>query len=671
MRVAQNKFLIVLGCWLGGLCLTGRTQTPPPSPEMVNPQLQLMLSQVPVDITSPVTATATFDPPVVRVGEPAVYRVTFDALEASLRWPENIPAPAGLQMIPGARGQTMQMLGNRYRPLTAVNFRAQSARPGLFTMPAFWVEVYGKPVLVPEARLEAMEEVAAEHEPARQLFLEPAGTNLFVGERMRVRVLAPGSRSNVVEALAALQFNGDGFFMDKSSVRQSIEQLAVNGRTVSAFIAEAEVTPLAAGEQRLAVQAFTSGARFNGQVVIQGQTTIPGRTGPAVLLDSEPVTLQVRPLPGPAAAGFTGFIGNAMVDPPRLSTDTVRVGDPLKLFVTLRSDVNLARLVPPPPPPRVAGWQIFPAVPAEPPAPTPPAVPPMIHTTTFAYTLIPMTEEPRLTPAIPFSIFDPKRAAYVNLPIPGVALTIIAEGLPVESSAPLWSAAKATGRATKSSLSALAASPGKTLAHLGPRQMQKWFLLVQLLPAFVLAGLWNWDRRARFLAAHPEIVRRRQALRALRRERRTLGRAAASEDAPGFIRSGVTALQIVAAPHYPAEPRALVCGEVLGLFNESEQAGRTGEVIRQFFARQTAASFAPTHKEPVSHFGSASGFSLSAPEGGEGWGEEASLFPNQILSPQPSPRVGGERESEPEFGRGLFALRPELERILQQLEARL
>jgi DNA ligase (NAD+) len=36
--------------------------------------------------------------------------------------------------------------------------------------------------------------------------------------------------------------------------------------------------------------------------------------------------------------------------------------------------------------------------------------------------------------------------------------------------------------------------------------------------------------------------------------------------------------------------------------------------------------------------------SLSSPEGGEGRGEEARLFPDQHPSPQPSPRLGGERE---------------------------
>jgi peptidoglycan/xylan/chitin deacetylase (PgdA/CDA1 family) len=45
------------------------------------------------------------------------------------------------------------------------------------------------------------------------------------------------------------------------------------------------------------------------------------------------------------------------------------------------------------------------------------------------------------------------------------------------------------------------------------------------------------------------------------------------------------------------------------------------------------------------HVGTSPVFSLSSSERGEGRGEEASMFSVQIPSPQPSPRLGGERES--------------------------
>ena len=73
-------------------------------------------------------------------------------------------------------------------------------------------------------------------------------------------------------------------------------------------------------------------------------------------------------------------------------------------------------------------------------------------------------------------------------------------------------------------------------------------------------------------------------------------RAVANGDAAGFLRSSVAALQIAAAPHYPAEPRALVCGEVLNLFSDDERDGYTGKVIRQFFASHDDANFGVSHE---------------------------------------------------------------------------
>jgi N-glycosylase/DNA lyase len=59
-------------------------------------------------------------------------------------------------------------------------------------------------------------------------------------------------------------------------------------------------------------------------------------------------------------------------------------------------------------------------------------------------------------------------------------------------------------------------------------------------------------------------------------------------------------------------------------------------------------------------------FSLSSQKGGEGRGEEANYFQNQISSPQPSPRLGGEREKN----RSCFAF-PTPQRVAAATEAEL
>ena len=614
-KPCSRGFSFLCALLLGlGRCVAPAQPNPEPAIP-ANQLMQLMRSQLPVDINSPVTVEAVLDPPVIGVGDKAVYRIRLNALEASIRWSQQIPVPPGLQITPSAQAQVLQPMGPMLRPLTAMNFHVRATRPGLYTLPAFVLEVYGKPVVVREAHLEVAPKLEPDEERARELVLVPARTNVFVGETLRVRVFAPGVISNVVENLMQMQFNGEGFLGDKNILSQSVEPLEFNGRKWPSRVQESSVTPIAVGQQQLSVQSFTLGWQPVGPVGPNGQTALR-LTSPMqyLLLDSEPVTLNVRPLPPEGAVqGFTGFIGKLLVEPPHLSTNSLRVGDAIRLLVTFQGVDRLTRFTPPPPP-RVLGWQIFPAMPAEPPPSRIPVASPRVA---FAYTMMPMSEEVRLTPAIPFSVFDPEQAVYRDLTIPGVTVTVSAEGLPVDWKPASW--ASESRPEQKPSLSALTDSPGKRVPSLVPLQLRASFIGLQLAPALVLFVLWRWDQRRRFLEAHPEVVRRREARRALRREKRALRRAASQGDAPGFAARAVAALRIAAAPHFPAEPRALVCGEVLSLFNDQERSGKTGEVIRSVFVRDESVSYAP----------------------------------------------------RPEQQMPLFALQPELEGILKQMEARL
>jgi hypothetical protein len=165
----------------------------------------------------------------------------------------------------------------------------------------------------------------------------------------------------------------------------------------------------------------------------------------------------------------------------------------------------------------------------------------------------------------------------------------------------------------------LATSRGRTAASLEPPQQQAWFPLIQLAPAAAFFGLLSWDRRRRYLEQHPDVLLRRRARRALRRQRRILQRAAQAADAPRFAAAAVSAMRVACAPHYPAEPRALVGVDVLPLLPEPDRSGRPGEVVRRFFAVTDAIRFG-------------------------------------TLSPNPA---------------DLLPLQPDLERVLQQLEERL
>jgi hypothetical protein len=119
---------------------------------------------------------------------------------------------------------------------------------------------------------------------------------------------------------------------------------------------------------------------------------------------------------------------------------------------------------------------------------------------------------------------------------------------------------------------------------LKPLQLRGWFVGWQLAPLAGFSALWLWDRRRRYLEAHPDIVRRARAKRELRRARRQLQAAADAQDAAAFVRCAAHAMTVAAAPHFPANPGALVGGDVVAQLDNAGQNGQSAETVRQVFA---------------------------------------------------------------------------------------
>lgn len=550
-------------------------QTPPQLPP--GGLIQLQVPQPRVDVSSPVTATAVFDPPVVRAGEKTFYRVNVDASLASIEWPGEISATPELKFGAGVHGQIVQQLNGGFRPLTAFVYEVQSSVAGQFTVTNFSVNIAGQPLEIPAARLEVVADNST-LPPTRRLVLETSAKNLFLGQPFKLRVLLPNRSGNEIEALREIQINGDGLMIDKTAMRQSIEVVNRDGQSRPSFVCEMIVTPIATGPQNFSVQAFTAGREFSGPISITGQIVIPGGPAKYVLLVSDAIEIRVRPLPAEGELpGFTGAIGKFSSDPPQLSTNRLRVGEPVHLKISFHGEGDLTRFVPPAAP-GSRDWQII--------ADKPPAI---------GFTLIPQADEATNTPAIPFSCFDPASGKYMDLTIPPLPVTVVGEGLPVQLAA-LDAEAKS---AVPLKLSWLAMSPRQTAASLKPPQLRGWFLLAQLLPVFGIFALWQWDCRRRFLEAHPEIVRRHQAKRALRHEKNKLQKAVNAGDATAFVQHAAGALRIVVAPNYPANPHALVGGDVLEQLDEAERNGRAGETVRKIFAAADAqfASAPPTQAD--------------------------------------------------------------------------
>ena len=556
--------------------------------------MSLMLSQPKIDVGAPVTAIAWFDPPVVGPGQLSFYRVTFNALEESIEWNPEVGAPPGLELKAGARGQVLQPVGVTIEPRTSFNYRARPSAAGDFSVPQFTVTVSGKPIVVPAAGLRVVAGAAA---PAPlQPVLETPITNLFVGQLAKVRVVMPASAAGGAQVLFQVELTGDGFIVDKGTMRQSVENTVRGGSIFPTFILETMLTPVIAGKLRAFAQGYCAVPVVSSVTVTNGRPATPAAPAQYVLLESEPVELNVKPLPKEGQLpGFTGAIGAFTVDPPKLATNFLRVGDPVKLSVAVRSGGGFARLVAPPAP-QIREWQVL----AETAEGEPTRLLQAQGFASFEYTLIPMTEEAQSTPAIPFSCFDPAHGTYVDLTIPPLPVTVRPGRAAADWQAILQESATTGETEEELKLSGLAPAAGRRAASLAPLQSQSWFPLMQLAPAAAFVGLWGWDRRRQFLEQHPEILRRRHARRALRREWRAVHRAARAGDVPRFAAAAVNALRVACAPHFPAEPRALVGGDVLQLLGATEGAnGSAAAAVRRLFAATDADRFAVTSESTI------------------------------------------------------------------------
>ncbi len=538
-------------------------------------QLQLQMREPGVDVATPVTATAEFDPPVVRAGQKAYYRVQLNATEASIEWPEFSPPP-GLKFGAAVRGQRMQFLNGLSRAYTGFTYEIMTAGAGHFTITNFNVLVNGRAVEIPAASLEVVASNTTDV-AGQRIFLKASKTNLFVGEPFLVTLILPPSARGQMEPLTEIQINGEGFIPDKMSSGAGFEPINLEGQLRTSFVSEMSMTPAAVGLLRFSAQGFASPMNaFSGTIVIKGPGVIAGGAPAYVLLMSDPLTVNVRPLPVDGVLpGFTGSIGQFFSDPPQLSTNRLQVGQPVHLKLSIHGLGSLTRLLPPLTP-RSRDWQVI--------ADVPPAL---------GFTFIPLTDDVQATPEIPYCYFDPAAGTYVDMAIPAMPVTVTGQGLPVQLEA---TEEKETGEPLK--LSDFAGDPGETVGSLKPPQLHAWLVAAQFLPVLGFFALLRWDRHRRFLAAHPGLVRRRQARKALRREKRRWRLAIAENDAAGFVQSAASAMRIACAPHFPANPRALVCADVLAQLEASDVSGPVGETVRKIFA-VAEARFAATSTAPA------------------------------------------------------------------------
>jgi hypothetical protein len=218
-----------------------------------------------------------------------------------------------------------------------------------------------------------------------------------------------------------------------------------------------------------------------------------------VEIKSEPVALEVKPLPPNAPPSFSGAIGNFT-----MTTDakprTVQAGDPITVTTTISGRGNFDR-VNAPIVEDEQGWHKY---------------PPsskfkqddevgLSGTKTFETVLSP-NEKKQTLPLLAFSYFDPVKAQYVTLHSEPISISVQGGAAPSIAAAQAASPAPATTNRLAGPAAAakprdilyqLTELPNKTESF-APIYTQRVFWAAQLIPLFALIGFAGWKiRRAR------------------------------------------------------------------------------------------------------------------------------------------------------------------------------
>ncbi len=421
-----------------------------------------------------------------------------------------------------SRQYSMQNFGVNYS--FTYNYTIMPLRPGAFRIPPQVIDVAGKVLRTPELTLNVVNSTGGQSagrsrgsnnrdanvDPAQIGFVEmilPKNT-AYVGEMVPVQIrLGLNMRAPVESLGSGMQIAGQGFTTQKMpEPRQTVE--TINGRSYQVFIFKTAISAARTGKLEIGPAEITPVVR----VARSGQRnpSLPRDlfddpffnnffNDPAfapsmpkeVPLKSTSTTLEVKPLPPNAPAGFAGAVGSftLKVD---ASPKKAQFGDPITVTATVTGRGNFDRVTAPALEDE-RGWHQY---------------PPsdkfkqdddvgISGAKTFE-TAVSAKERKSKVPPLAFTFFDPVKEAYGTLKSEEIPLTI--EGAP----STLGSASAAAGPRATSPTPAVSATPvpakqeqdilyqmnerPAVVANFTPLYRQRSFWLAQLLPLLALLG---------------------------------------------------------------------------------------------------------------------------------------------------------------------------------------
>ena len=472
----------------------------------------LSMGNLHAGVPAPARLTATLDRQTISAGETAQLSLTFEGGTPDV--PPPISGGQGLTVQFAGTSQQISIVNGRTSASTSYNYRITAAQPGQFTIPAIRAMVNGGPVTSQPLTLSVVkgEAPGAGLESQAQLKLIVAKPAIYLGESIPIEVQLYFQNGQDIQMP---KLPGEGFTIGTfPQPKQS--RVVAGGAAYNVLSFRAAATPLKPGKLTLGPAECVMVLRLPQT----GRRTDPfdafgdfigSRTElRSVTLQSNPVQLEVLPLPEanrpPSFGGAIGSFTLAVTSSPK----TVSVGDPITLNIQLSGAGALDALSIP----ESKEWREFKTYPPASRVEVTDDIG-LAGTKTFEWVVVPQNSEIKQLPAIEFSYFDPNTKSYQTLRHSPMPVTVKPAAV-----APAPTLAKAGAPSTPP-------PPARDLLHIKPNLGELavvtkpllprgWFLALQALPPILFAAALLWRRHAEKIAGNPLLQRRSRTSRLVR-----------------------------------------------------------------------------------------------------------------------------------------------------------
>ncbi len=463
---------------------------------------------------------ASLDRDQVPVGQQVVLTIVVQGGVRSLPEPDVPDLSANFEVYTGSTSRNFSLVNGRVSASLTRRIALVPRREGTFTIAPITAEAGGETATAQALKLEVTKAAAPPTPPPEtegetgastgsdDVFVRATvdKTDPYVYEQVTYRMRLY-TRLNLLDNPGFTPPSTEGFWKESLPPRQPYLE-TVNGKRYRVL------------EVSMAVFPTTPGKLTVGEAVVEANVEDPrsGRDprsffrggfmdGERRVLRTDPVTLDVRPLPPGAPPDFAGAVGDYRLS---VSTDRTEVeqNSPVTLTVKITGEGNL----------RTLGDIDLPALPdfrAYPSASneeTGRRGSTISGTITKQFILVPLSAGRKVIPPIQFSVFSPTAESYRTLSSDPIAIQVAAGGGGSGSTGGSRSDIELLGRDIRFIETDLPAFTTRG----GPWARVRGWLFALPLPPVAYALFWGWERRRRRLGADLALSRRLRAAREAR-----------------------------------------------------------------------------------------------------------------------------------------------------------